>query len=253
MPQTPTRRASTGGKAPRKYLLQYVIEEMPSHDNTPCFTAWERAIRMPIPEKYARPQASDSDSDNEDRQTRPKMSFQIYDTTPLSDNADHLKALAEKIHKETFRARWRIEFEFYDRIDLWGMPLAVDASTEERITKCRAHACAVIASRERADDTFHVSRLINHLDWPRSEDWNRVIIIIDRAQELWNENEGGFLAVYWDLSSENPAATSGEVEGLLNGQDEGRRAPEMEVLRRTYDGVGTLMKEMREAFQDFWE
>ncbi|KAF4831580.1 hypothetical protein CGCTS75_v005102 [Colletotrichum tropicale] len=249
MPQTPTRRASTGGKAPRKALLQYVIEEMPSHDNTPCFTAWRRAVRLPIPEKYAR-SPSDSDSDDEDGQTRPKMSYQIYDTTPLSANPDHLKTRAKKVHEETFKARWRIGFDFHDRIDLWGMPLAVDASIEERIKKCRAHACAEIASREHADDTFHISRLINHVDWPRS-DWRRVIIIIDRPPELWNENEGGFLVVFWDLSMEHPATTSGEVEGLRSGQDEGQQAPEMEVMRCTYDGVGKVMGEVREAFQDF--
>lgn len=248
MPHTPTRRVSTGGKAPRKALLRYVIEEVPGHDNTPCFTAWQRAERLPIPEEYAR-SPLDSDSDDDTGHTRPQVSLQIYDTTPLSDNPDHLKTLVERVHKETFRARWRIGFEFHDRIDLWGMPLAADASTDERITKCREHACAEIASRERADDVFHISRLINHVDWPRSEGWHRAIIIIDRPQELWNENEGGFLVVYWDLSDEHSATTLGEFEGLQSGQDEGQQAPEMEVLRCTYDDVGKLMGEMREAFQ----
>ncbi|KAF2688148.1 hypothetical protein K458DRAFT_385718 [Lentithecium fluviatile CBS 122367] len=84
MSQESTRRPSTGGLPPFKIREQYVVEEAPSHDSTPCFSAWG----------WSSTDFSISDKG-------PKWSIQIYDTMLKSDNASHLKTLAEALHRET--------------------------------------------------------------------------------------------------------------------------------------------------------
>ncbi|KAI0429382.1 hypothetical protein F5Y09DRAFT_310404 [Xylaria sp. FL1042] len=191
MPEAvPTRRPSTGGKPPVRIREHYVVEEAPSHDDrTPCITAWIRVEIVRVPEGWP---ASDFPVDD----TRPEWSIQIYDTTSQSDNRDHLRALAEMLHRETREEREASGREAPDRIDVWGMPLPADMSDEERVARCKAHQQAEIASRDGAANDFPIPPLDSHREWQRG------IVIIDRPPARWDEGEGGFLEVHWDV---NPA------------------------------------------------
>ncbi|KAF1951798.1 hypothetical protein CC80DRAFT_538548 [Byssothecium circinans] len=228
MSNVPTRRLSTGGLPPVKTREQYVVEDAPNHNSTPCFTAWAREEIVEIPEGW-------SSSDFPISHKRPQWSFQIYDTTPQSDNPEHLKTLAETLHKETREEREAHGRAQPDRIDVWGMPLATDVSDEERIAKCKAHVLAEIASRNTAGNSdFHIPQLNAH------DQWQRVILIIDRPQELWNEDEGGFLAVYWDV---HPSY----LELLAREYGNDHQEPETSAFRYTRTELGQLLANLRDA------
>jgi hypothetical protein len=124
------RRPSTGGKPPVRIREHYVIEEAPSHDDTPCFTAWICVEIVKIPNGYC-------SSDYTDGNKRPEWSIQIYDTTPGSDYPEHLRGLAEKLHRHTREEREAAGRGRSDRIDIWGIPLATNLTEEERIEKCK--------------------------------------------------------------------------------------------------------------------
>jgi len=222
MSHDPERRLSTGGKPPIKIREHYVVEEASSHDSTPCYTAWVREEILQVPQGWS---ASDFNVANE----RPQLSLQIYDTTPQAADPDRLKTLAETLHKETREERGAGCRDQPDRIDVWGMPFAADASKEERIAKCKAHILAEIAARQTSgDDGFHVPELRSHYQW------NRAIVIIDQPEESWNEGEGGFLVVYWDL---DPSY----LEMVAQAYGEDHQEPETSAIRYTRDGLGQLL------------
>jgi hypothetical protein len=226
MSHTPTRRLSTGGLPPIKIREQYVIEEAPSHDNICCFTAWIRKEIVKIPEGW-------SHSDYPDYGNRTEWSIQIYDTTPQSDNPNHLKALAETLHRETREEREGHGRGEPDRIDVWGMPLAVDISDEGRIAKCKSHHLAEIASRKALNIVdFHIPVRPNWM-------YERAIIIIDRPEALWDKDEGGFLAVYWDMIPSVREQFRAEY-----GED--HRKFEVKVSRYTRAELGEALKGFRD-------
>lgn len=231
MSHTPSRRLSTGGLPPVQIRQHSVVEEAPSHDGTPCFTAWLRDEIVKVPQGWL---ASDFSMDN----TIPKLSLQIYDTTPGSNNPDHLKTLAETLHKDTRQERLSQCREEADRIDVWGMPLATNTSVEERIAKCKAHVLAEISSRDKDGNTdFIIPRLLNHYNIQ----WQRAIVIIDRPRALWNEDEGGFLAVYWDDSPDHAAR-------LVHEED--HRVPETSrTFRCTRTKLGHMLSDIRGALE----
>ncbi|KAJ4308971.1 hypothetical protein N0V94_009138 [Neodidymelliopsis sp. IMI 364377] len=229
MSHDPERRLSTGGLPPIKICEQYVIEEAPSHDGTPCYTAWVREEIVQVPHGWS---ASDFDIANK----RPQWSLQIYDTTSQAVNPDHLKSLVETFHKETRKEHGIIGRNQPTRIDIWGMPFTTDTIEEEKIAKCKAHILAEIAARETSgDDDFHVPELCSH------HHWKRAILIVDQSEESWNEIEGGFLAVYW---SPHPSY----VEMLAQAYSEGYREPETSAIRYTRDELGQLLERLRSFF-----
>ncbi|EOO00538.1 hypothetical protein UCRPA7_3957 [Phaeoacremonium minimum UCRPA7] len=195
----------------------------------PCFTAWIREEIVEIPKGW-----TSSDFPISDR--RPQWSFQIYDTTPRSDDPDHLRTLAETLHRETREERETQGHEQPDRIDVWGMPLAANASDEERITRCKTHLLAEVASRNTAEsDEFHISRL------SANEQWQWAILIIDRPRELWNEGEGGFLAVYWDMHPNY-------LELLKREYGEDKQEPQTSAFRYTRAELGKVLANLKGAF-----
>lgn len=214
---------------PLKCRLHYVVEEAPSHDGTPCFTAWVRAVIAKVPKGWC---SSDFRIDDE----RPEWSIQIYDTTPGSDNSDHLKSLAKTLHEETWEEREGYGRGKPDRIDVWGIPLPTTVSDEERIEKCKAHFMAETASREvAACDGFHISLLDD------DDDWQRGIVIIDRPKEIWNEGEGGFLAVNWDVQPQR-------LEYLAAEYGEDHQEPQTDAFRYTRDELGSILADLRDGF-----
>ncbi|KAI8283800.1 hypothetical protein K4K59_007639 [Colletotrichum sp. SAR11_240] len=181
MSEVRPRRPSTGGKAPTKIRVRLAIEEAPSHDGTPCFSIWRYLDRSHLPEKWppVTPPASQ----------RPRRALQIYDTTPGSDDPDHLKALAETLYGKLDMCNLDEE----TRIDVWGMPLPLEASDEDRVAKCHAHSKVEIVWRKMdSDGEFRMP--------PRKfvPQWHRVMLIIDRPMTQWDEDEGGSLSVGWD-------------------------------------------------------
>ncbi|KAK2013423.1 hypothetical protein LZ32DRAFT_691127 [Colletotrichum eremochloae] len=180
------RRMSTGGQAPVRVNEEYVVEQIPSHDGKPFFTAWVRRWYPKPPDDFT-PEELNQDS------VRPSRSIQFYDITTGSDDHNHLKALAESLHRDTRKMRWNREKR--DRIDVCGMPLAVGLSDEEKAAKCKAHIVAEIASRKAggAGPDLEVSLLEEYPGWKRG------IMVIDKPREYWNEDErGGLMEVYWD-------------------------------------------------------
>lgn len=216
------RSPSTGGLPPVKIREQYIVEQVPSHDSTPCYTAWVRKEIVQVPQGWT---TSDFNITNE----RPQWSVQIYDTTPQSADTNHLKTLAETLHEETREERDSDGRGQPDRIDVWGMPFSADAPEEDRIAKCKAHILAQIATRETSrDGEFHVPELRSH------DLWKRAIIIIDQPKESWNENEGGFLAVYWE---HHPSY----LKMLAQAYGEDHREPDTRALRYTRDELGQVL------------
>ncbi|KAH6633125.1 hypothetical protein C7974DRAFT_423532 [Boeremia exigua] len=222
MSHDPERRLSTGGVPPIQTRDQYLVEEVSSHDGTSCYTVWVREEIVKVPQGW-------SASDFTIADKRPHSSLQIYDTTPNAADPDHLKNLAEKLHKETREKRGVNTRDQPDRIDVWGIPFTADASEEERIAKCKAQISAEIAAREASgDDNFHIPELRSHYQW------NRAIIIIDQPEDCWNEGEGGFLAVYWDV---HPSY----LEMLAQAYGEDYQQPDMSAVRCTRDELGELL------------
>ncbi|KAH8896707.1 hypothetical protein GQ53DRAFT_743323 [Thozetella sp. PMI_491] len=222
MSPVPTRRPSTGGKPPIRIRENYVVEEVSSHDSTPCFTAWIRKEIIKIPEGW-------SLSDYADLGLRPEWSVQIYDITSQSDNLEHLKTLAETLHRETREEREVDGRPVPDRIDVWGMPLAADTTDKERIAKCKAHILAEVASRNTTGDAdFQIPQLM--------QQWQRALIIIDQPQELWNGNEGGFLVAFWDI---HPNYLE------LLGKD--HEVPETTASRYTLTELGRILADFRKG------
>ncbi|KAF1922829.1 uncharacterized protein M421DRAFT_10182 [Didymella exigua CBS 183.55] len=229
MSHEPERRLSTGGLPPIKIREQYLVEEVSSHGNTPCYTAWVREEIVRVPQGW-------SASDFTIATQRPQWSLQIYDTTPQAADQDHLKTLAETLHRETREERGAGGRDEPDRIDVWGMPFAADASEEDRIAKCKAHISAEMAARHTSvDDDFYVSEFHSH------DQWKRAILIIDQPQESWNEGEGGFLAVYWDPHP-------GYLDMLAQAYDEEYQEPDTSAVRYTRDGLGQLLASWRSFF-----
>ncbi|PVH98060.1 hypothetical protein DM02DRAFT_61357 [Periconia macrospinosa] len=188
MSHSSERRLSTGGKPPVRIRQRYMVERVPSHDSTPCFTAWPCNEILQIPQGWS---ASDFTTDNE----RPQRSIQIYDTTPGADNLDHLKHLVETLHSETDEERQVQDRGRPNRLDLWGMPLPSDTNTQTRIEKCIAHMSAEIAWRNTVENfEFEISPICSR------DKWGRALLIIDRPEERWSQDDGGFVAVFWDAN-----------------------------------------------------
>jgi hypothetical protein len=155
---------------------------------------------------------------------------------PQIANPDHLKSLAETFHKETREDHGVGGRDQPTRIDIWGMPFAADVPEEEKIARCKAHILAEIAARETSrDNNFHVPELSSHYHWKRA------IIIIDQSEKSWNEDEGGFLAVYW-----SPHLSY--VEMLAQAYGEDYREPETSAVRFTRDGLGKVLEGLRSFF-----
>ncbi|KDN68419.1 hypothetical protein CSUB01_07540 [Colletotrichum sublineola] len=203
VPQSPDltreRSRSTGGQAPIRVILDYIVEHIPSHDGKPFFTAW---IRRSYPNPPPYKPWSTLACDNSDREyvdsTRPLLSILFYDITPGSDNHDHLKALAESLYRETHELCELPDRDQYIRTEVCGMPLPAGLSDKEKAAKCKAHAMAEIASRKAGgagldlqitpiiDEVFHIDEYF--------------IFVIDKPRENWNEDEGGVLEINWDMN-----------------------------------------------------
>ncbi|KZM26589.1 uncharacterized protein EKO05_0005373 [Ascochyta rabiei] len=225
MSHNPERRLSTGGLPPIRVREQCVVEKVPSHHDpgVPCYTAWMREEIEKVPEGWS---ASDFTIANK----RPQRSFQIYDTTPQAANPDHLQTLAEEFQTELCKDHGVGGRNKTARIDVWAKPFAADASAGEemKIDTCKAHILAEIAARETSgDNSFHVSELCSHVRW------KRFLLIMDQPEESWNEDEGGFLAVYWDPHS----SYQGTPEG-----------PETHTRRYTREELGTLLEDITNFF-----
>ncbi|KAI1352292.1 hypothetical protein F5Y01DRAFT_280462 [Xylaria sp. FL0043] len=231
----PTRRLSTGGKLPIRYQLSYVVEDAPSHDDqTPCVTAWLQAVNVRIHEGW-------SASDYMIEDTRPEWSIQIYDTTPQSDDRVYLKVLAEALHRETREGRGAMGCGAPDRFDVWGMPLPTEMSDEERVARCRAHQQAEIASQDAAAvKDFQIPPL-------RGAHWQRGIVIIDRPPARWDEDEGGFLEVNWDVNPARREYDADDEEPEVSWSRY-RRTELDEMLEGLRDGVEWLYRRLEERW-----
>ncbi len=192
-----------GGRPPRRILpKEHVVEQAPSHDGTPCFTAYS------------------IDAENKER---PLFSLRVYDTRPEAGNAETIRTLALKIQEGTEAERCEAQPAVdRDRIEVVGLPLPPDASNEQRFAVCRAHHLVEIAARKAARKAdfyipathdnygyWHAFVILVHLGegW-ESEALNRLPI---DSEQLFKENGlewsegltnsyGGFLQAKWGLT-----------------------------------------------------
>ncbi|MBE3050256.1 hypothetical protein IMZ48_48720 [Candidatus Bathyarchaeota archaeon] len=177
-----------------------VVEEAPSHDGTPCFSAWQDD--KPVDERYTEFVSHG----------RPKYSIQIYDTTPNSRDPQHVKAVAEEIHKATFSTRCNeSDPDEHDRLDVWGFALPAETSEEERVTRCIAHMKAEIVARNMTGKTdFYIPgtydrdnyrRALVIVNKPMDElDWRKGAEDGDPDDDDDDDDDGPFLIVLWGLS-----------------------------------------------------
>lgn len=145
-------RRHNGGKAPRKFPLETIIEAAPSHDGTPTTAGYWLLEPM----------------------QRPLYAHRIYDTTPDAAIPGRAAELAKTINERTWDYRMRSGCGQYDRIEIVALPMPENTTAEERVSKCKAHHIAEMSNRE-AD--WHLPRTF------RDNDYQRAIIIIGRLQE----------------------------------------------------------------------
>lgn len=223
MSQNPERRLSTGGLPPIRVREQCVVEKVPSHHDpsVPCYTAWMREEIVKVPEGWL---ASNFTIANE----RPQRSFQIYDTRPQAVNSIYLQTLAKEFQTELCKDHGVDGRDQTARIDVCAKPFAADVSEETKIDTCKAHILAEIAARETSGNNgFHISELCIR------DRWKRFLLIMDQPEEPWNEDEAGFLAVYWDRHSSH--------QGMPEG-------PETCTRHYTREELGTLLEDLTNFF-----
>lgn len=193
-----------------------VVEEAPSHDGTPCFSAWECS------------RAADPQYRHLEPGTRPKYSIQIYDTTPGSGNLEHLKALAGDIHKGTCEHRTLgNDSDWNDRLDVYSLAMPHRTPLDDRVRRCIAHQKAEIVSRNlsgRSD--FYISGTY------RKRDHRRVLFIVAREVEpaAWERDQDA------DAGSDewDPDTWDGPLCAVFWG------FPEMAIEERERYGLGLL-------------
>jgi len=171
-----------------------VIEEAPSHDGAPCFSAWEG----PRPFMLAlEPEDLERIGEGEDHinPQRPLYGIQIYDTTPDAGDPEHVRRMALTLHKLTFQydgapsgvmSRTDSDGCWVDRIDVFGLPMPEGTPTRERVDRCIAHSKQEIVHRIL---TFGA-------DWYipptyKAPGHKRVVYIIDREEARWDDKETG--------------------------------------------------------------
>ncbi|KAJ9148556.1 hypothetical protein NKR23_g4904 [Pleurostoma richardsiae] len=150
-----------GGRRPRKILpKEAVVEEAPSHDRAPCFTAY---------------------SVDPEETSRPLFALRVYDTTPEAGGADRTRQLALKVHSGTEIERCDVAPAVdRDRVEVVGLPMAADTPDEQRIERCQAHHMAEVRARitaRRVD--FYLPATFD------VEGWWRGLVIIDRLEGGW--------------------------------------------------------------------
>jgi hypothetical protein len=242
-----------GGKPPRKRPPEeVVVDEAPSHDGAPCFTAYTRSAEKNHP---------------------PLFALRIYDTTmpEAAGDKERIRMLARQLHTGT-------EFErcdttpapdlMRDRVEVVGLPMAADTPDEQRVQRCQAHHMAEVAARiatRRRDyylpATFH------------TDGWWRALVVIDRLEEGWEsvvlhrprpehgfhwgrgkvpdsarrtDPYGGFLYVRWEVT-EVARHYWKEVE-VVEGESP---LPEVDVTQYPIYYVAHCLADMREHMSTF--
>ena len=83
--------------------------------------------------------------------SRPLFALCVYDVRPGADSYDGLRALTLAIHQDTEEERRMYEMipstENRDRIEVVGLPMALDSVEEQRIKVCRSHHMVEVAPR----------------------------------------------------------------------------------------------------------
>ncbi|KUJ12879.1 uncharacterized protein LY89DRAFT_785441 [Mollisia scopiformis] len=157
---------------------------------------------------------------------RPIFSFQVYDTTENSADHAHLDAVATKIHEDTYEERDFYGGMFSDRLDFYGLAMPSDTTQEERVQKCIEHQKAEIAARNATGKTdYYIPGTFDQRDYQRQ------FVIIDKTDPQWEQGEGGFLKVRYDL--------------LHGEREEDDQCPEISCRRA--DGINALGKWLYES------
>ncbi|SPO01997.1 uncharacterized protein DNG_04670 [Cephalotrichum gorgonifer] len=180
-----------------------VVEEAPSHDDTPCISVWEDK------------KAEDERLAKWVQGGRPKYTIQIYDTTPNSrDDLRHLKTLALKLHKDTYKDRMgRGDPDREDRLDVYGLAMPAGTSDEDRVKQCIAHQEVEIISRNSTGKSdFYISGTYD------AQSYQRFLVIIDgdiNIQTDADPDESPFLVVFWGF----PEKARQEIMTTEHGRD----------------------------------
>jgi hypothetical protein len=123
----------------------------------------------------------DDDDDPIPATPRPRPSLQIYYTAPDATDAAVLDAVARALETDVLSSRSN-NSEFYDRLDVYGLPSARD----EVVQRCIAHqrneitACAVGNGKE-----WYLQR------YDAGGQWVRALIVLERPVAEWQQPEGG--------------------------------------------------------------
>ncbi|KAI1401692.1 hypothetical protein F4819DRAFT_315932 [Hypoxylon fuscum] len=212
-----------GGKPPCKVHSKTIVEEAPSHDDdTPCFTAWTLWRKFHKSLKNHPNLAS----------KRPKWSIQVYDTTPGPRNTDHLRSLAKMLHETTWEARSVMGRDSPDRIDIYGLALPAEMPEIPRVERCVEHQKAEIAARNRTGKSdFYIPP---SFDNSGLDCYNRHILIIDKKEDSWNKEPGGFIRVSFDRRLDRKAKSSQQSTKKKEEETEEYQYPDIHSSRLTY-------------------
>ncbi|KAJ3526376.1 hypothetical protein NM208_g11218 [Fusarium decemcellulare] len=185
-------------------VVTTIVEKAPSHDGTLCIAAWGK-VEFTL-EKFNRKHHS----------CRPKLSVQIYDTTPDAADGQHLRKVAEHIHQLIWRVM-RIHEPLQGRTlvpqcgrgvynryipkvryrtEVYALPLPVETPDSIRVERCLSHHKAEIMARHDARD----AEFFLQPNFPRGvqDDFWRRFTIITLPQEYWERPNHPFLDVRFE-------------------------------------------------------
>ncbi|KAJ7361222.1 hypothetical protein DFH08DRAFT_368668 [Mycena albidolilacea] len=163
-------RKSTGGRAPRRIDPTLLLEPCPSHSDPAV-----PLVSVHTPGMIRPPE--DDDDDPVPATPRPRPSLQIYYTAPDAADPAVLDAVARTLETDVLFSRSN-NSEFYDRLDVYGLPSARD----EVVARCIAHQRGEIAARAGSNSKeWYIQR------YDTGGQWVRALIVLERPLAEWQQ------------------------------------------------------------------
>ncbi|TDZ39924.1 hypothetical protein CTRI78_v010429 [Colletotrichum trifolii] len=170
----------------RTIYPRVVVEKAPSHDGKPCYTAWtikefNKDVQTPL-EEYA--------------PGRPVLSVQIYETSPLAENEEHVRAVAQNMEEITSWDRESTSRSHPTRIEVHGLSQPKGMSKEERVQRCIEHQRAEISARMASGANEFYIPVFYHC-----RGWEYMLLVVNEEKPTARKEvkKDCFLAVMFNL------------------------------------------------------
>ncbi|KAJ3132951.1 hypothetical protein HK100_004790 [Physocladia obscura] len=165
---------------------------------------------------------------------RPKASIQIYNVASSTPSQEQIFSLATTLLNDRGTGVFERNYcvDYLDRLDIYGLTVSSNLSTEEKVEKCIQHQKAEIAVRNIADGKeWFIQK------WESVMDYRRFLVVIDTKEEEWEEK--GMLFVWW--------------EKVERERDEDEIVPEVKITRiKGKQNLGEELSDVRVKFNIQW-